>query len=232
MKHEQVKGDAYSPINNEWVDIPGYNGKYQMNIDGDVRAFYKYGKHNIEPHYKILKGDGGSIVLSSNKIEKKYCRDYLYEKCFGVQHIEPLEGEIWLPIKGYEGYYKISNKGRILAERRFLTRKNGVKQFCKEQIVQAKSLINSGYFIVNLIKERELKHFLIHRLVAEHFIDNPNNYEQVNHKDENKLNNDVNNLEWCDRFYNANYGTNQERRIRTRLKNNNGKYGYKQKKNR
>jgi hypothetical protein len=216
----------------EWVDIPGYGGKYQMSKDGEIRAYYKYKGHNIAPHYKILKGDGQSIVLYGGTAETKLCRDYLYEMCFGIQHVDSLEGEKWLPIRGYEGYYKISNKGRILAERRFLVRKDGVRQFCKEQIVQARSKINSGYYAVNLIKEKNHKHFLVHRIVAEHFLENPGNLEQVNHKDENKLNNCVENLEWCSKSYNANYGTNQERRCRTRRTNNNGKYGYKRKVNR
>ena len=219
-------------MKHEWIDIPNYNGKYQINKDGQVRAFYLYGAHNVDPHYKILKGDGGSVVLYNKNHREKLCVDYLVELCFGVQHVESLSGELWKPIKGYEGYYKISNKGRVLAERRFLTRKNGVNQFCKEQIVQAKTIINSGYRIVNLIKDKNLQKFLVHRLVAEHFVDNPSNLQFVNHKDENKLNNDWSNLEWCDRSYNGLYGTCQERRIATRLKNNNGNYGYKRKINR
>lgn len=56
-----------------------------------------------------------------------------------------------------------------------------------------------------------MKSIKIHRLVAKAFIDNPNKYEQVNHKDENKLNNNANNLEWCDLNYNINYGTSHAR---------------------
>lgn len=207
-----------------WVDIPGYDGKYQMSEDGDIRAFYKYKGHDYSPHYKVLKGDGQSIVLHGGACENKLCRDYIYELCFGIQHVESLPDEIWLPVKGYEGYYKISNKGRVLSERRFLIRKNGVKQFCKEQILKARTFLNSGYFSVNLRKDKSFKHYLVHRLVAEHFLDNPSKMEQVNHKDENKLNNCVENLEWCNRSYNARYGSNQERRISARLRNNNGKY--------
>ena len=231
MKHEQVIYGSI-PLDEEWRTIPGYNGKYQITKDGKVRAFYRYSAHNLEPHYKRLKGDGGSIYLSSDGHRGKFCIDYLVELCFGIQHVESLPDEIWKPVKGYEGYYKISNKGRLLAERRFLTRKNGVQQFCKEHIVEARTILNSGYYAVNLIKEKKLEHRLIHRLVAEHFIENSMNYEQVNHKDENKLNNVVDNLEWCNRSYNGLYGTCQERRVATRLRNNNGKYGYKRKVNR
>lgn len=221
MRHEQVI------LGSEWFDIPDTEGRYQINRDGDVRAFYKYEGHRYKPHYKVLKGDNDSYVLVMRGKRTKVCSDYLYELCFGIQHVESLDGEIWVSIRGYEGYYKISNMGRVFAERRFLIRKNGVVQFCKEQIVQAKSVINSGYYAVNLLKDKKLKHFLIHRLVAEHFIDNPHGYGQVNHKDENKKNNVASNLEWCDRSYNQTYGTCQERRIATRLMNNNGNYGYK-----
>jgi hypothetical protein len=215
-----------------WKDIPGYNGKYQVSLSGVVRSVYRYKGKNLCAHYKTRKADKGSYLLSINGIDKKYCVDYLIDITFGVQHIHSLEGEIWKPIAGYEGYYKVSNYGRILAERRLLVRKNGVIQFCKEQIVQAKTVINSGYGIVNLHKDKHLQKFLIHRLVAEHFVENPNGYEFVNHKDENKLNNHADNLEWCTKQYNRKYGTAEQRRIATRLKNNNGKYGYKRKVNR
>ena len=66
------------------------------------------------------------------------------------------------------------------------------------------------------------KKCLVHRLVAEAFISNINNLPEVNHKDEDKSNNRVDNLEWCDRSYNMNYGTVQQRRIQTNI--NNGKY--------
>lgn len=122
--------------------------------------------------------------------------------------------------------------GRILAERIFLERSGGVKQFRKEQLIETNSIINSGYVSVNLTKNKIQKKYLLHRLVAEHFLPNPKNYEVVNHKDENRLNNVVFNLEWCDRIYNQKYGTSEQRRIQTRLKNNNGKYVYKRKVNR
>lgn len=229
MKHDQ--GELGMIPSEEWVTIPGYK-KYQINRSKQVRAYYKYGAHNIEPHYKLLKGDKGNVVLTDNGHRAKFCVDYLYDLCFGSEHVVSLDGEEWRPIKGYEGYYKVSNKGRILSERKFLNRKNGVRQFCKEQIVLAQSEINSGYYVVNLIKEKKLKHFLVHRLVAEHFIDNPYGYDEINHKDENKKNNVATNLEWCNRSYNGLYGTCQERRIATRLRNNNGNYGYKRKVNR
>ena len=66
--------------------------------------------------------------------------------------------------------------------------------------------MNRGYQTVTLCKNSKLKSHHIHRLVAEAFLDNPKNLPQVNHKDENKLNNCVDNLEWCTPSYNNNYG--------------------------
>lgn len=217
--------NAQTSSSDDWRPIP-FNVRYEISGDKRVRVFYRYDSHHVCPHYKILKPDGCSVRLYDSSGSGKYCVDYLYELCFGVEHVESLEGEEWKPVVGYEGYYRVSNKGRLLAERRYFERKNGVRQFCKEQIVAARSLINTGYYTVNLIKDGCFKHFLVHRLVAEHFVDNPFGYPFVNHKDENKRNNSADNLEWCDASYNQRYGTVQERRIATRLRNNNGNYGY------
>ena len=66
---------------------------------------------------------------------------------------------------------------------------------------------NKGYYIVDLFKNNKRNQLLVHRLVAQTFIPNLNKLPCVNHKDENKLNNDVNNLEWCSQKYNMNYGS-------------------------
>lgn len=103
--------------------------------------------------------------------------------------------EIWKDIAGYEGYYKVSNLGRVKS----LNYRN--KGY--EQILKPKKH-NKGYLQIQLMGNGN-KTFTIHRLVANAFLENPNNYPCVNHKDENKLNNHVDNLEWCDMKYNANY---------------------------
>lgn len=72
-----------------------------------------------------------------------------------------------------------------------------------------------GYYQVGLRNDKGKKMLVVHRLVAMAFLPNPNNYEQVNHKDENKTNNCVDNLEWCDVKYNNNYGTRNERMAKT-----------------
>lgn len=113
--------------------------------------------------------------------------------------------EIWKDVKCYEGYYQVSNLGRI----RSLNR----KVFKSKHQIELKGKIlnltqnNSGYFGVNLCVNNKRKKFLIHRLVAISFIPNPNNFDCINHKDEDKSNNCIDNLEWCNHKYNNNYGS-------------------------
>lgn len=83
-----------------------------------------------------------------------------------------------------------------------------------------KQTIKKGYCGVFLYNEKGRKYRLVHRLIAEAFIPNPNNYPEINHKDENSLNNSVDNLEWCTSKYNSNYGTHREK-IRQRMLTNN-----------
>ena len=108
--------------------------------------------------------------------------------------------ECWKDIKGYEGIYQVSNTGKIKSLKR--TYKNRI---CKEKI-KTPVITPKGYYRVGLCKEGKTKFYYIHRLVAQTFLPNENNLPQVNHKDENKLNNCINNLEWCDNEYNINYG--------------------------
>ena len=100
-------------------------------------------------------------------------------------------------IPGYEGLYAITSCGKIWSYRR--------NQFVKTH------KNNWGYFDVHLYKNGNHKVFKVHRLVAQAFIPNPNNLPEVNHKDENKSHNYLNNLEWCTSKYNQNYGTRNER---------------------
>ena len=117
--------------------------------------------------------------------------------------------EIFLDMEGFEGLYQVSNKGNVKS----LVNNNGVS---REKILKPE--IVNGYKRVTLYKNKTIKRFLVHRLVAQAFIENPNNYHCVNHKDENKQNNSVENLEWCTHKYNTNYGTRNEKIAESRSK--------------
>ena len=121
--------------------------------------------------------------------------------------------EIWKPVKGYEGLYEVSNNGKVRSL------KNSRHNVRKEPLLKKQFLGSWGYPIVALCKEGKSIGVLVHRIVAEAFIPNPNGYEFVNHKDEVKTNNLVENLEWCTQKYNNNYGTAKQRGIETRKKN-------------
>ena len=109
--------------------------------------------------------------------------------------------EIWKDIKGYEGIYKINTKGDIKSSPRKGTKGGLLKQFEDKD----------GYLCVGLNKNDKRKTFKVHRLVAMTFVPNLYDLPEVNHKDEDKTNNCVENLEWCDHEYNSNYGTRGER---------------------
>lgn len=122
--------------------------------------------------------------------------------------------EIWKDIENYSGSYQISSLGRVKSLERDIDCGTG-KRRIKEKIKNG-FLSDNGYLTVCLSKGPKKKTFLIHRLVATSFIPNPDNLLQINHIDEVKTNNNIENLEWCTVGYNINYGTANERR---RIKN-------------
>lgn len=120
--------------------------------------------------------------------------------------LRSLSGEKWHSIVGYEGLYEISNYGRV-------------KSFCKKVPFIIRTTPNQdGRDQINLHRNGRFKSCVVHRLVAEAFLPNPGNLTDVNHKDENPMNNHVSNLEWCTHDYNMHYGTIKER-VSTALKN-------------
>lgn len=111
--------------------------------------------------------------------------------------------ERWMPVAGFEGYYEVSDRGRV----RSLSRR-----FSRVERVMVPFVRKDGYKLVQLRKDGRREGKLVHRLVAEAFIPNPDMLPVVNHKNENPSDNRVENLEWCDQKYNANYGTAQSRK--------------------
>lgn len=117
--------------------------------------------------------------------------------------------EEWRDICGYEGLYQVSNLGRVKSLARSVSMASDSKSIRpyaygrKERILRPGNC--RGYRNVRLKKDGRGRTVYVHRLVAESFIDNPNGYLEINHKDRDPANNNADNLEWCPRLYNAHY---------------------------
>lgn len=123
--------------------------------------------------------------------------------------------EMWKDVPEYEGLYQASNIGRIKSLERYTEDGHHVL----ERIL--KPSLAKGYLKVQLSKNGRNKTIYVHKIIATTFLDNVNNLPEVNHKDENKLNNCVVNLEWCTHKYNIHYGTAIRRMSEKQI--NNGK---------
>ena len=135
-------------------------------------------------------------------------------------NVTDLSDEIWIDIKDFEGLYQVSSFGRVRSLDRYVKMFNrwGQQILVFKKGVIIRPCLTRGYKVVLLSdRSRQQKYYpkRVNRLVAEAFIPNPNNLPQVNHKDENKLNNRVDNLEWCTVEYNNNYGTKNQRYEKT-----------------
>ncbi len=113
--------------------------------------------------------------------------------------------EIWKDIRGYEGFYQVSNLGRVKTLSRKVLRENQTKPFFTKERITSGTDHGNGYKYVSLTHPR--KNYYVHRLVAETFIPNPDNKKCVNHKDFDRANNNVENLEWCTHKENSEYSS-------------------------
>ena len=133
----------------------------------------------------------GNVIINLNYKPK--------EKSYSINIPTKIDKTGFVDIKGYEGLYMINREGKIISCSKvsgFLILKEKYKKPFKKA---------NGYYQINLTKDGFKRNYYVHRLVAETFIPNPNNYPEVNHKDENPANNHVENLEWCTASYNCRY---------------------------
>ena len=105
--------------------------------------------------------------------------------------------EVWADIKGYEGLYQISTFGNVKSLSRSVKHSNGGTKILRERMLKTKINSTTGYKEISLSKDGKQKYHLIHKLIAEAFIDNPHRLPVVNHIDGCKTNNDIFNLEWA-----------------------------------
>lgn len=124
--------------------------------------------------------------------------------------------EIWKDVVGYDGKYLVSNFGRVKRLAYCYTDTFGRYRELPDKIL-CLGISKTGYVMIDLYKNDVRKRVYVHRLVAEAFITNPTKLPCVNHRDENKQNNCVDNLEWCNYSYNNNYGTATQRMVVTRM---------------
>lgn len=204
---------------------PTFKPVIQFSLLGDVIAYYpsiKEASITTKTHISVI------IACCQGKINQSKGFIWMYneDKCFIKDRIKKILdytipsdwGTVWKDVRGFENKYKVSDFG-IIIRVPYLDlsyKRPRIFRFRKMTL----STMPSGYLVVKLSDNMNRKPHLVHRIVAEAFIQNPNNLPQINHIDENKRNNHVDNLEWCDCKYNLNYGTARQRTIK---KNTNGK---------
>lgn len=128
--------------------------------------------------------------------------------------------EIWKPVVGYEGVYEVSSFGKVRSLKR--TRKGKCESECgvKERLLKP-SKHTKGYLVCGLSKDGKLKYFKVHRLVAEAFLPNPENKEQIDHINTIKTDNCISNLRWVTPKENTNNPLTREKYL-SRIKNKKG----------
>lgn len=187
----------------------GHTQKFPGRVLKPYRGFVSL---SLDSKVKDFKVD---VLVAESFIENLYGYDYLshidgdinncsaYNLCWGPA-IRDQSDEMWEDIPGYEGYYQASRDGRIRSVVRTVEfERNGEVSHATYQSVELSPVLNrDGYYSVMLSVDGKTKNPNVHYLVAKTFIFNPDNKPQVNHKDGNKTNNDVSNLEWSTRSEN------------------------------
>lgn len=168
-----------------------------------------------EPLIKILNG-----LYQHHLAMRNYAADGATFDCISAVIDAPTAYVVEVvrkPVKGYEGYYEVDQFGRVYSVDRLIPVDDNGRQYNKvlggKQMKQG--MHSKGYKIVSLTKEGKTKTVFVHRIVAEAFINNGDNLPMVNHKDEDKTNNFVENLEWCTAKYNRSYGKAIEKHAKT-----------------
>lgn len=173
----------------EWVTIDE-NPKYMINANGEIKFTRKNRMVKVTGNYVATYDGNKKMQLNIEKLLQKYFN----------KKIEDLPDELWAPVPGYEGLYKVSNMGRIVSLSR--STHNAVAKIvtCEKLMT---STINAGFYhVVTLTKNGEGQTFSLHRLVADLFVPNPENLPEVNHKKGDKNDNRATELEWCTKLYN------------------------------
>jgi len=220
----------------EWRDIKGSGGKYQVSSFGNVRKLCGPRSRRKDKYYKII-GPYPQVViegiviafpvhvlvattflpdLSKTHVIKPIDGDYSNSRLDNLEWVEPeiiedLPGETWRNIEGYDGKYQISNKGNFRGITDYRGRLKGAYH-------RIKPLFPKGRKSVCLYDNRTKKYELrqISRLVAQSFLLNPENKREVNHIDEDPTNNCLENLEWVTRSENTRHGSCTRRGLETR----------------
>lgn len=183
---------------------------FQFSLNGEFVAKYK----NTDDASQS-SGIAKNLILLCCNGKIKQSGGYIWsfnESTIPVieNNIPTEDGEIWKDVVGYEGLYMVSSHGRMWSVRRRTPTVGNVIGGC---IITSRIDKRGRIYITLRGKDGRMRNAVTARLVAEAFIPNPDNLPQVNHKDENPLNNHVSNLEWCTAKYNCNYGTRIQRII-------------------
>lgn len=189
----------------EWHSMRDITREFGVSL-GAIRNCCEGITANLKGYIWMFKGNYSKL---KDNVERTASEQSNYSE---------LPGEEWREIPGYEGLYQASNLGRIRSKNRHVIRKDGGSSFIRGKIIKQR-LFGAGYYYVSLSRNREVSLCAVHRLVAITFLPNPYNLPEVNHKDEGRIDNRVENLEWCTHQYNLTYGTINQR-TGLKLRNN------------